>query len=242
MVALWLAVALAADPSCDPTAAASSLRASESLRASYLCLAEHAEGGETLVRALEALRAAPAAKAPLVGTPEELTVAATQTDTAIAARFTRALTLWLLCHADAAWEPTLVSRLSPADRRLLADGVHALRGRKSPSPEHDAVFAQFAWYKVNPRYTDNLLSATDRSNIDLANRPPPPPPPPVVTDADAAASGAGATGAGATGSAQPPVAAEATPADTGLCGCASSPAPTPLLGLLAVFALRRARR
>lgn len=236
MFGLWLSVALAADPGCDPTVAISSLRAAESLRTSYLCLADHADGGMTLVRALEALRAAPAAKAPLVGTPEELTVAVTESDTAIEARYTRALALWLLCHADAAWEPTFVARLSPADRRLLADGVHALRGRKSPSPEHDAVFAQFAWYRVNPKYTDNLLSATDRANIDLANRPPPPPAPPPPVEAAASPTVA------PPGSASPPPAAEGTPADTGLCGCASSPGATPLLGLLAALALRRARR
>lgn len=235
MVTLWLAVALAADPACDPTAAVTSLGTAESLRDSYLCLANHPEGGLTLVRALEASRgaaAAPATRVEVTGTPAEVTAAVTQSDTASQARYTRALTLWLLCHADTAWEPTVVGRLSPADRRLLADGVHALRGRKSPSPEHDAVFAQFAWYKPNPRYTDNLLSATDRANIDLANRPPPPPapPPPVAEAADAPPAAA------------PPPAADATAADSGLCGCASSPASTPLLGLLAALAIRRARR
>ena len=39
IVALWLSAALAADPACDPTTAVTSLRAAESLRASYLCLA-----------------------------------------------------------------------------------------------------------------------------------------------------------------------------------------------------------
>lgn len=88
-----------------------------------------------------------------------------------APRFRRALTLALLHRADKAWEPNWVSVLSPTDRRVLADGVKARKGRKSPSAEHHAIFQQFAWYQPRPLFTENQLTPLDRRQIKLADDP-----------------------------------------------------------------------
>jgi hypothetical protein len=63
--------------------------------------------------------------------------------------------------------------LAPADLRFLADGVRARRGRKSPVPEHEAVFKQFDWYRPVENYTDGRLKPGDREQIALLDRPVP---------------------------------------------------------------------
>jgi uncharacterized protein (TIGR03382 family) len=104
-------------------------------------------------------------------------------------RYTRALALYLAARSDRPFNPEHVRLLNPADRRLLADGVRAHRGRKSPSPEHDAVFQKQIWYSPRPGYTDNQLSEVEKANIALADNPnsvptpPPVEPPPVMQPA-----------------------------------------------------------
>lgn len=133
-------------------------------------------------------------------------------------RYTRALALHLAARADEAWDPALVRLLSPADRRLLADAVKARRGRKSPSAEHDAIFAKQPWYRADRAYSDNELTDLDRANIALANDPPVPAPEPVAP-------------------LEAPAATEAPPS---ACGCSATRAPVPLwIVLLGVLAGRR---
>jgi len=87
-------------------------------------------------------------------------------------RLRRAIALWLLDRYDIPFDPALVALLNPADVRLLADGIKARRGRKSPVPEHEAVFSQFDWYKPLDTYTDGRLRPVDRANLDALVRPP----------------------------------------------------------------------
>lgn len=157
---IWLvSVALAGAPACTGTldAELAELGAHGS-QASYLCLI-----------------ADDAAHAPLLAAIIAGNALATPTDAESAAhtRDTRALTLWLVARSDVAWDAADVRLLSPDDRRLLADGVKARRGRKSPAPEHDAIFAQQRWYQVDAVYSDNRLTKVETDNIALANKPPP---------------------------------------------------------------------
>jgi uncharacterized protein (TIGR03382 family) len=139
-------------------------------------------------------------------------------------RLTRAIALWLLCHPDGAWAADIVRRLGADDRRLLADGVHAVRGRPSPAPEHAKVYAQFPWYQPSPRYTDRLLSETDRANIALADNPPAPPPPPAEPAADLTPAPAGG------------------PTAKGMCGCAETPSGTASWAILGLAGIALASR
>ena len=106
-------------------------------------------------------------------------------------RVTRALVVHRLDHLD---EPIGVDEAwtyRPADLRLLADGIHAHRGRKSPSKAHEVVFEKFDWYAPSSSYTDGRLTEVDRANLQMLKDPPLP-----GTDepaaADAMASGADA--------------------------------------------------
>ena len=57
-------------------------------------------------------------------------------------RLRRTLLFRLLDKHDKAWDAEIVALLSAADRRMLADGVRARRGRKSPSELHHQIFLQ----------------------------------------------------------------------------------------------------
>ncbi len=125
-------------------------------------------------------------------------------------RYSRAMALALLQHVPGPFDPLVVARLNPADRRLLADGVHARRGRRSPSPEHEQVFSMWSWYRPLAAYTDSRLRPDDRANIRLADAPPslaellaanqPNTPAPAVAEPVASPSLCGcATGAGGNG-------------------------------------------
>ena len=139
-----LLVALAR--ACDVSAAVALLRR-ETDKNAYLCLADSDEARDPLVLAIAA-------------DPGQ-------------ARLTRALTLWLLERSDAPMDPDLVRSLSADDRRFLADGIRARRGRRSPAPAHDRVFQQFDWYHPDDGWTPTRLTAVDRDNIALCDRPPP---------------------------------------------------------------------
>lgn len=213
MIALLLLHrALAADP-CDLAASVTLLQSSGNKDA-YLCVAEAEGGAAALCAALDGL----------TGPTDTLADAR--------ARYTRALTLWLIDHVDTTWDPAWVRRLSADDRRLLADGVYARRGRASPAPAHDQIFTNFAWYQPKPNYTDGRLSAADREKIAMADKPPPAPAPTVDLSGDPAIDPAGAEA--------PPAASSGI---GGVCGCAAAPAPTAWLGVaLAGVALARRRR
>lgn len=212
MIALLLLHgALAADP-CDLSASLTLLQTSGDKDA-YLCVAGSEGGAAAIGTALDGL----------TGAPETLEDSR--------ARYTRALTLWLLEHVDSTWDPAWVRRLSADDRRLLADGVHARRGRASPAPAHDAIFKNLPWYQPKPNYTDGRLSPADRDKIAMADKPPPAPEATVDLSGDPAIDAAGAEAAQPTGVA-------------GVCGCTSAPASTSgwMVGALAAVALLRRRR
>lgn len=199
-IGVWLVLGLSGPASattCDPQAAWASLRAYDSgARDAYLCLAGHPDGAAILTAALDAEPAVPSEAGPSDAggdpsplTPEDAARLAGELGrpAAVHVRTTRCLGLWLLERGDTAWDPSLVRRLSADDRRLLADGVYARRGRRSPSPDHDQIFRQFTWYQPDPRYTDNRLTDIDRANLSLADRPPAAPPPAAAPEVQPAA-------------------------------------------------------
>lgn len=214
MIPFLLSWALAAH-ACDLPASVALLQTSGDKDA-YLCVAGEPEGAAAVTAALDAL----------VGPPETLAEARS--------RYTRAVTLWLLQRTDTTWDPALVRRLSADDRRLLADGVYARRGRASPAPPHDAVFKNLSWYAPDPNYTDGKLSAADREKIALADKPPPAPATAVDLSGDAAIDGLNEGAAAAPGS-----------TISGICGCASAPSVgwsgAAVVGLLLALGRRRSQ-
>jgi hypothetical protein len=146
MILAFLALVASASASCDAAAAVEQIRASPS-KDLYMCLVEEESAGEELAAAIDA-----------GGAGQE--------------RLTRALALWLLQRTDREMEPAMVRRLSPADRRLVSDGIHARRGRRTPVAEHAAVFQQFSWYEPDAGYTDVRLRDVDRKNIATLDKPP----------------------------------------------------------------------
>lgn len=172
-----ISLAFADVPACDPIAAVEQVRAGA--REGYECVVTHSAGRAAILAGLDAQGEHPE-------------------------RLTRALALNLLTQVDGAFAVEDVRRLSPADRRLLADGVRARRGRASPVPAHAEVFAQWDWYTPASTYADGRLSAVDRANIALADAPPPAPEP-VAGEAepapDAKAESGGLFGCAAAGGA-----------------------------------------
>jgi hypothetical protein len=200
-----LLVALAGAVECDPSAAAVALQSAGS-RTDYDCVVA-AEEGASILQA-ELLKDPPAGRE----------------------RLTRALAIWLLTRTDRPMDPEVVARLAPSDRRLLADGIRARRGRRSPAPDHAVVFEQFSWYQPIPTYTDALLRPIDKENLAIVDplvKPPPPssPPPPAEEafkdpptarlDAEGKPAPAEAGSATATPAATSPV--------QSLCGCSAAP-------------------
>lgn len=90
----------------------------------------------------------------------------------------RALALHLAARLDRALTAEEVHALGMADRRLLRDAVYARRGRKSPAPEHDKVFAQLPWYAPDAGFDNGRLTEQDRANLAMIDHPPAPPEPP----------------------------------------------------------------
>jgi MYXO-CTERM domain-containing protein len=196
---LLLSVSLAAAESCsEPLEVYLSAVQAEGEPGSYLCLIDRDDAGAVL------LEQATAGENP---------------------RIRRALAVHWIHRLDAPLPPEVVRALSASDRRLMADAVHARRGRKSPVPEHDAVFAQFDWYRPDEHFTNRLLTELDRANLSTINNPPPEPEPePEPTAADAIAEVA------------------ATPVTERGCGCVTGGASGGLVVLLAgVLGLRRRR-
>lgn len=222
--AAWLVLAA----ECDVDASLARLAApDETLLDAYLCLASSEAAAERLADAIQPPPAvAPAPEIPSAEAATALTVGVG--DEATRNRQTRALALWLLQRTDRAFDVEYLRLLSPADRRLLSDGIRARRGRKSPSPEHEAVFSRFDWYKPVPDYTDGRLTGLDRGNISLVDKPPEPPKPPPPPPEAAAEKEAKL----------PSEVVQETP----LCGCSASGAPgLGALGLLGAALLVRRR-
>ena len=142
MIALLFATALAQTP-CNLDAALVEVREKGTFE-SYMCLSDADGGGAKIVGAL--------------------------TDTPAEPRLTRALAIWMLHRAETPFAVLHVETLTPADRRLLADGIRARRGRKSPVPDHDRVFTQFSWYKPVATYTDGRLKPGDAEQIALLDK------------------------------------------------------------------------
>ena len=92
-------------------------------------------------------------------------------------RVRRALAVHWIHRLDDPLPHPVARALAASDRRLMADAVHARRGRKSPVPEHHAVFEQFEWYQPDERYSNRRLTELDRANLDVINDPPPEPQP-----------------------------------------------------------------
>lgn len=129
-------------------------------------------------------------------------------------RLSRALALYRLHRLDQEIPAEEARAYRPADTRLVADAIHAWRGRASPAPDHRIVLDQMPWYKPIPAYTDSRLTELDRKNLAMVNSPPPAPAAPKPSAADAMG--------------QPAARAKAPPgADggcrVGFCGCASAP-------------------
>lgn len=57
--------------------------------------------------------------------------------------------------------------LSLRDLRLLRNTIFARRGRSFKSLVLQEHFARMPWYKPDPKYTDKLLTKTDKRNIEL---------------------------------------------------------------------------
>ena len=207
LLLLGLSIALAQAPTCDgdPDAWITRLRV-EADRDTYLCLA-------TTDAAHDPLLAAAAAGAEGADEGEQN-------------RLTRALAVHLLLRLDRALSADEVRALNAADRRLLSDGVRARRGRRTPSPEHEKVFAQFDWYQPSEDYNAALLTELDRANIAMLDNPP-----------------AAPVAAVPAGPALTPDAAGAE-VPRGICGCGSvGPGGSGLWGAgMAVVGLLRRRR
>jgi len=92
-------------------------------------------------------------------------------------RIRRALAVHWIHRLDEPLPHAVARVLAASDRRLMADAVHARHGRKSPVPEHHAVFEQFEWYQTDERYSNRRLTELDRANLDVLNDPPPEPQP-----------------------------------------------------------------
>lgn len=205
---LWAGFALAGDcPSVGESIA--TLRGAGE-RASYECLAQDDQ-----------------AEAPLI--------AALAEGGEGAERLSRALALFRLYHMEAEIPAEEARALLPPDRRLLADGIHAFRGRASPAEEHRLVLEQLPWYKPNPAYTDSRLTDLDRRNLEMVNNPPPAPVEPKPSAADA-------MGQPAAGLPKPAPSASGGGCRVGFCGCSSAPGGAFAALALAGLALLRRQR
>lgn len=57
--------------------------------------------------------------------------------------------------------------LSPRDLKLLRNTIFARKGRPFETPLVKGHFKTVAWYVVNPKYSDKLLSDVDKKNVKL---------------------------------------------------------------------------
>ena len=134
------------------------------------------------------------------------------------ARLARALAIWRMLRLNGEIPPNEAWIYPPAERRLLADALHARHGRETPSADHATVFENFAWYQPDPTYTDARLTDLDRANLEMVNNPPEP-----IED----------------GPIDEEIIVPEAPVEED-CGCATTPSPG-WVGLLGLLALARRR-
>lgn len=60
--------------------------------------------------------------------------------------------------------------LDKARLRLMRNAVYARHGRAFKSVDLQSLWECYTWYKKNPNYSDDLLTETDRYNIELIKR------------------------------------------------------------------------
>lgn len=60
--------------------------------------------------------------------------------------------------------------LDKAQLRLMRNAVYARHGRAFKSVDLQSLWECYTWYKKNPNYSDDLLTETDRHNIELIKR------------------------------------------------------------------------
>ncbi len=60
-----------------------------------------------------------------------------------------------------------IQNLCPASLRVLRNAIYARHGRTFQSEDLQSLFNEYSWYEANPAYSDSLLNATDKHNIDL---------------------------------------------------------------------------
>jgi hypothetical protein len=152
MISLWIGLALAEAPrNCEaPLSVYIEEVQTSGSELAYLCLADRDDAGKALLDALAAM------KSDAVGDE----------------RVSRALAVHLLHRLNRPITGAEARALSPADRRFLADGVYARRGRRSPALEHERVFEKFPWYQPDAGYTNARLTPEDRANIEILDDPP----------------------------------------------------------------------
>jgi eukaryotic-like serine/threonine-protein kinase len=72
----------------------------------------------------------------------------------------------ILCSGSVITEKDLYG-LNPAELRLLRNVIFARHGRIFDTPGLQKYFAARAWYKANAGYSDEMLDATDRENVNM---------------------------------------------------------------------------
>ena len=60
-----------------------------------------------------------------------------------------------------------LSDLDKAQLRLMRNAVYARHGRTFKSVDLQSLWECYAWYKKNPNYSDDLLTETDKYNIEI---------------------------------------------------------------------------
>ena len=57
--------------------------------------------------------------------------------------------------------------LDKAQLRLMRNAVYARHGRTFKSVDLQSLWECYTWYKKNPNYSDDLLTETDKYNIEI---------------------------------------------------------------------------
>ncbi|MEC7984797.1 MAG: YARHG domain-containing protein [Myxococcota bacterium] len=68
---------------------------------------------------------------------------------------------------DPLLSPLELIQRDPKSFPFLRNEIFARHGRAFKTPKYAEHFAQQAWYRINPNYSDSLLTANDQANIKL---------------------------------------------------------------------------
>lgn len=60
-----------------------------------------------------------------------------------------------------------LQNLTKEQLRIYRNAIYARHGRSFKSIDLQSIYTSFEWYKKNPNYTDDLLTETDKYNIEL---------------------------------------------------------------------------